>query len=758
MKKTGFLLLLSLIYCIYSAQNNPADSLRKLLSAAKHDTIRARIYSILTECCFIEEIKPYAEKTIELSDKYLQKSNKAVQRNLLKYKSTAIGNLAYFEESSGNIEKGIKLYTEALKIREEIKDTAAAGNTLFNLANLYKTNSNIEKALALNNKALTYFKKTNHQIGAAKTLFALGEIHYDRGDLKKAIEHFDSALVYARKANSKGDIATILTGIGVVHGVLGNRDKELEYLVECEKLQREINDNFGLSITYNNLGFIADSKKDYKKSLEYYGQSLKYAFASDDPFAVALSYHNIGSAWTPLNTDSALRYFEKSLLIKRKLNDERGQAISEVNVAKILYAKGNKTQAKKLLLEASVLGEKLRLKEIIMNSSESLAEIFADEGNFREAYRHQKLFKIYSDSLFNEQNHKASYKQQIKLEFEQKEAEAKILARLEKDQIESRAREAQKRTYIILSAVTAVTLLLLLLAVFIFKAYRQKKKANTVLEEKNTLIELQKLQVEEQKELVEEKQKEILDSIHYAKRIQSAILAKEEEIFSRFPKSFLLYQPKDIVAGDFYFFESVNNFVFYAAADCTGHGVPGALVSVVCSNALNRCVKEFALTEPGQILDKTRELVIETFKKSGQDVKDGMDISLLVKNIKENTYSWAGANNPLWILKHESANYTFTEIKADKQPIGLSENMLPFKSHHFTLSEKDWIFLFTDGYADQFGGPKGKKFKYRQLMDLISDSANKPAHHLKTDLENTFIAWKGDLEQVDDVCIIGIQH
>jgi serine phosphatase RsbU (regulator of sigma subunit) len=197
--------------------------------------------------------------------------------------------------------------------------------------------------------------------------------------------------------------------------------------------------------------------------------------------------------------------------------------------------------------------------------------------------------------------------------------------------------------------------------------------------------------------------------------------------------------------------------IFIAAADSTGHGVPGAMVSVVCSTALSRAVKEFNLIKPGEILDKTRELVMETFGKSDADVKDGMDISLvcILKTAGSGvqTVLWAGANNPLWYIK----NGDMLSLAADKQPIGKTDNAKPFRTHELELAKGDVLYLFTDGYADQFGGPKGKKFKYKPLQDHLGKISLMEPEKQKEDLARTFNEWKGNLEQVDDVCVIGIR-
>ncbi|MCU0361641.1 MAG: SpoIIE family protein phosphatase, partial [Bacteroidia bacterium] len=275
-----------------------------------------------------------------------------------------------------------------------------------------------------------------------------------------------------------------------------------------------------------------------------------------------------------------------------------------------------------------------------------------------------------------------------------------------------------------------------------------QEKALEVLEQK---VKERTSEVVQQKQLVEEKQKEILESISYAKRLQEAILPPEELISKEIPDNFILYMPKDLVAGDFYWAEKINDVFLIAAADSTGHGVPGAMVSVVCSNALNRAVKEFKLSDPGKILDKTRELVVETFvrtdssgEKSYSEVKDGMDISLLAIDKTNKKVLWSGANNPLWYLDETGV---LQELKADKQAIGKTDHTKNFTTHSINYSEGSVFYLFTDGFADQFGGPKGKKFKYKPMFDLLQTICQNPIAEQSKSIVSTFFKWKGELEQ-----------
>jgi serine phosphatase RsbU (regulator of sigma subunit) len=247
-------------------------------------------------------------------------------------------------------------------------------------------------------------------------------------------------------------------------------------------------------------------------------------------------------------------------------------------------------------------------------------------------------------------------------------------------------------------------------------------------------------------------------------------------------ESFILYKPKDIVAGDFYWMESVGDVVYFAAADCTGHGVPGAMVSVICVNGLNRSVREFGLRTPSEILDKTRELVIKEFEKSEEEVKDGMDISLCALNTKTNELQWAGANNPLWIVTSaplsdrstplsseqtdaersrsrsgSGADASFVEVKANKQPIGKYGLETPFTNHNIQLEKGDTIYIFSDGYPDQFGGERGKKYKSGNFKKTLVRISTETIEKQKQMLDQEFESWRGSLEQIDDVCVIGVR-
>ena len=281
-----------------------------------------------------------------------------------------------------------------------------------------------------------------------------------------------------------------------------------------------------------------------------------------------------------------------------------------------------------------------------------------------------------------------------------------------------------------------------------YQAYIAIKNELTEKQLQN-IYSLKNEQIEKQRKLLEIAHKRTTDSINYAKRIQEAILPSANKLNACFEDAFVFYQPKDIVAGDFYWIEKIGAKRIVAVADCTGHGVPGAMLSVLCSNALNRAVKEENLLEAHQILNRVREIIVEKFASPDHSIKDGMDIALCV--IEGNAVNFAGAYRPLWVIR----NQQLIELKGDKQPIGKSDYYRPYTSHHLNLKEGDALYLFSDGYVDQFGGIENKKFMKRNFLSLLVRLQNEPMEAQAKAIETAFQQWKDNQRQIDDVCVFG---
>jgi serine phosphatase RsbU (regulator of sigma subunit) len=590
-------------------------------------------------------------------------------------------------------------------------DTMNAGyvSSLNNIGANYKLKGDVSNALYFHLKALKISEIIKDNNCISTSLYKIGKVHFVQ-------ENFTEALNYYNKAKSIKDnqndtvsdfYIQVLNNITSALIGLNKYDEALKISFKCLSISQTINYVHGISECNFNLGNIYFLKNDFNQSLKYYLVSLTSAKKEkNNQEFISYVYTNLGEVSMKLKEyKSAHDYYTKSLNTALQLGD----------------------------------------KETIKFNYIGLSDLDSIQGNYISSMQEYKLSVAYSDSLKNEENTKNITRQEMNFEFNKKETELK--AKQQANEIISN--EEKKRQRVIIYAVAGVLILVVIFSMFLYKRFK-------VAQKQKHIIGLQKDEVSKQKHLVEEHQKEIIDSINYAKRLQQAILPPTSYIKQYLTDSFVLYNPKDIVAGDFYWMESLDGFTFIAVADSTGHGIPAAMVSIVCSNSLNRAVKEFGLRETGTILDKTRELVLETFAKSEETINDGMDISILrIDNSGKSQTQWSGANNQLWYIKNNTS--VMLEVKADKQPIGKTDYAKPFTTHTLELEKGDMVYLMTDGFPDQFGGEKSKKFKYKQLEELLVSIKSIELSEQKNILSETFNNWKGSLEQTDDVTLMGIK-
>jgi tetratricopeptide (TPR) repeat protein len=600
--------------------------------------------------------------------------------------------------------------------------------------------SNADSAFYFAQLLYDFAKRVDNKKYLAQALNTQGTTFYFKGDYAKAIDYFNRGLKIREAIGDKRGVASSINNMGAIYTDQGESEKALECYKRSLKIREEIGDKDGMAASYNNIGAIYAERKENTLAIEYYTRSLKLREEIGDKVGIGTAYNNIGSIYNNLNDVTKARdYYTRGLKIREQVDDKRGQAMSLYNLGKTYSDEGDFNTAitinERALKTAFESGAVLHINHVSL----ALYECYKKTGRHKDALGMYELYIKMSDSIKSEASQKAILKQEMQYAYDKQKA----LDEKEYEKQSLLAAEQEQKQKILSLSIATVLLLALIFSVFAYNRLRITRKQKNI--------------IENQKNIVEEKQKEILDSITYAKRLQDAILPADQHVKEKLPESFILYKPKDIVAGDFYWMEIIRSgadeLILIAAADCTGHGVPGALVSVVCSNALNRAVLEFGITEPGEILDKTRELVLETFSKNDTDVKDGMDISLASINKTKGAIKWAGANNPLWYIRGGELQ----KITANKQPIGKTDAPQPYVTHNLTLLKGDSLILFTDGYADQFGGPKKKKYKYKPLEEFIVKNIHLPADVQKEKLSQEFERWKGTLEQVDDVCIIGVR-
>lgn len=654
-------------------------------------------------------------------------ANKLVRKKLMSIQASAINNLAVVYSSQGKQEVALEYTEEALQLYFKLGNPLEVAKQIENNGELNLRLGKTTEALEYYYKSLKLYESQNDQIGIAASLNKIGKIYANQGDLIKADEKFQESL----------------------------------------KISLALGDKLGLAQSYGHLGLLYISgdpscntdecKKDAaKRALEYLSKSLDLFEELGSRRDVATTLSNIGRIYNlfgdPYCPDSilvckkngqviALDYVERALLIREELKDYRSIMPTIINIGYAHFNMGHLDEAESYGIRGMGMAKEMSSPLDMRGAALLLSGIYEAKKEGLEALKMYKLHIQMRDSLNNEEIKNATTRQEIKYEYEKKK-EADDAAHFKELAIEEEKKEKQQIISI------AIAIGLILVVVFLFFVFNRLK----VTRKQKQVIEDQKEVVEAAHNQLAVKNREITDSIKYAQRIQSAILPTSKKVQENLKDSFILYKPKDIVAGDFYWVEFQDGKTLFAAGDCTGHGVPGAMVSIVCNNGLNRSVREYGLTNPGEILDKTRQIVLEEFQKSDEGVKDGMDIALC--SLDGNQLKYAGAHNPLWIIR----NGEIIETKGNKQPIGQFDRAVPFATHTFELQKGDCIYLFSDGYVDQFGGVRKKKFKAVALRQLLLSIQDKTMDQQKRIVDDTFEKWKGNLEQIDDVCVIGVRY
>lgn len=669
------------------------------------DTARISITNEIIDNIWDEKIwVKYNDHMLILCNNGLEtEEDPELRKYYLYFKGGAINNQGYLLGKTGRNEDAYAHYQEALELFILSEDKNAIALALANIGTIHTRKGDYVTALKYLSKSRSFFEDLNDDYGMGSTATNLAIIYRLSGDTLAALEQYQTGLLHFQNINYEVGMSACYNDLGSLQMTLGQLDKSKANLKKSIEIKERYGDQYGLSHSLTNLGV---------------------CYIDQDSLELAES------------------------LLKRALTiAEENQHLERIGYAnralsKLYLKRGEYSVAKSYVDEALDIADQMNRPFFTMAATGTAYQVYERMGNYKEALGFYRMHEQNKDSILNKTTLREMEQQQAQYEYDQK----KTLLDSQHQKELAVQEEAKKKQEALLYVSIAGGLLL---AVFLFIVFNRLK----VTRQQKAVIETQKEQVVEAHQELEEKNQEILDSIAYAKRIQSAILPPLSTVQQYLPQSFILYKPKDIVAGDFYWLEHKNDTVLFAAADCTGHGVPGAMVSVICNNGLNRSVREHGLTDPAKILDKTREIVVKEFEKSEEEVKDGMDIALCT--LKGNKLSYAGAHNSLWVVRKDSTE--IEEYKADKQPIGKFREAKPFKSHEIELNPGDTFYLFSDGYADQFGGEKGKKFKASNFKKLLLSIQDKDMTAQKVETERVFEEWKGELEQLDDVCVIGVR-
>ena len=679
-------------------------------------------------------------------------------------------------------------------------------NLFIALSKEYQLKGSLNSAQNYAEQALAKSKESDWLSGQAKSYNQLAYVAIYNSDYETAMKRAISALELAESERDSSNQALAYQYIGYVNTTLGEFETAKEFYFKALSIQKELESSERLGFIYTYIANLYRENNQLDSALFYHQRALVERSKTNNPRSKADSYLLIGGTYYKKGAyQKAIEYCINALGEYLKLNDKKRLGETYRQLAEIKLKLGKEREAELYLKEAVKFAKESKALDNVVLIYEELSKLKEIEGEYEKALDYLKRRYKLEDSIASKKVYQEASKSLLKYKVNKEKRIKELLREQEK-------REQKLINY----AIFAGSFLVLTFAVFVVQRLRITRRQKQEISLKTEQIQYQKEELEDSHSTLQLQHQEIQSSIVYAKRIQGAILPSLKLVKTYLKQSFILYKPKDVVAGDFYWFTSASlstgtstplsaitsdferppagrtgsreaDVIYFAAADCTGHGVPGAMVSVVCNNALNRSVKEFGLTERGEILDKTRELVIKEFEKSEEEVQDGMDIALCSLNLKGTSSArlpdgqgaekpllkYAGAHNPLWLIRKgkfdeatlpagsrisdsENGAYQLAEIKADKQPIGKYETTKPYTTHTFELEQGDTLYLFSDGFVDQFGGEKGKKFKSLNFKRLLLSIQELDMEAQRREIDKTFEEWKKGLEQIDDVCVIGI--
>ena len=718
----------------------------------------------------------------------------------------------------------------ALALSKKTEEINLIAESFYCIADNYANNANYEISILYCDSALAIASDENLEELTSNIYNLLGIIYSDQGLYDKSIQYYNRAVEIGKRLNNKSILSKAYSNIGVSHYYKSEFQKAIDYYLKSLKLVEEIKDSANIAILMSNLGVFYQMQKQYDKALEILFSSLKY-INSKSYKTLGDTYNNIAVTYTYVDSlDKSLFYYNEARVLSEKAGDFRGIATSYNNMADLykrlkqydksieyckmaievceknnigsdnayyyrslavaLFENKQYSEAEKYIELSNKLCKELGNKKLLADNYYLIADIYRNTRNFEKATEYLFLFKEINDTVQQQTYSESIAEMETKYLTEKKQQEIELL---NKDNL-IQAEKINKQKSLIITFIF-VFIIIIVFSIFLYRLYSQKKKANILLQEKNFQIsqqneeitaqrdeieaqrdeiEIQRDEAEQQRDLISHQKTEIESSIHYAKRIQHAVLPTKEIINQSIQDYFIFFRPRDIVSGDFYWASRKCDQLIVVAADCTGHGVPGAFMSMLGVSFLNEIVNRIAdsgTLNAAEVLNQLRNKVIYSLHQTGKEggSKDGMDLSIVIIDLiptidqgqKQFRIQYAGANNPAYVLE-TSNNQEITELKPDKMPIGVHENQdHPFVNQEINLNEGTQIFLFSDGLPDQFGGPKsasgGKKFKHSQLKEKILEWKSLPMEKQNENFEKTFEQWKGNLDQTDDVLLIGLK-
>lgn len=641
-------------------------------------------------------------------------------------------------------------YTEAKALKKDI----FIARSLYTIGGTYRLKAEYPKAFEHLFQSLTIMKKIGYYTGIADVSNVIGLTHFNTSNYDSAVHYYRVYLEMILKTGDKTRLPVAYNNIANVYYTQKNYPKAIEYYEGAIKAAIELKDEDVLSTLYNNLGAIYDDQDNYPKASYYFNEALKVAEKYNNKKQQASALNNLGvCAKSTGDLDAAMKYHQRSLNLNREVGDKEGEALGLLNIATVYNDKKNYQAAIEYLEQSKTMSEQIGDASLMKDVTKTLAEAYAGAGTYNKAYFNSYNALLLADSIYNEENSRQINEAQAKYDSQKKENEIALLNKDKKIREEADAKRKLLNYFLI-----AGLLMVFGIAFLLYRNNRLQKKTNDLLNARKVELEKAYDMLHVANLQVNAKNQEITDSINYARRIQLSILPERPEIKQLFKDAFIIYKPKDIVSGDFYWFGEVRNKKILAIADCTGHGVPGALMSMIGVEKLQEAIEENTELDPGSILTSLDKKIIAALKQddSFESTKDGMDIALTVIDELNNNIYYSGAGRPL--LHYSNQRQSLEMIKSDRSGIGGNTGVIKsFTTESVSFNKGDKIYLFTDGYGDQIGGPQAKKLlskNFKLKIDTIVDKAMKDQ---EAELDSFFEGWKGIHEQVDDVLVAGVQ-
>lgn len=672
-------------------------------------------------------------------------------------------------------DEAIRFSTEAIKLAGKINFQKGLAMAYKNLGLGAYMQGNYTEAFKNWETSLGLFEELGDDQGIANLVGNLGSIYYMLGKNFEAIEYNLRALKIAEKLNDSTRIATLLLNIGSVYSEQPSTlDTARSYYLRALVMGELIAYTDLLGLGYINLGGVYFKQEEYDSAQFYFEKALTIVTSSID---IAGSLMSIGKTYTQRGDYyAAIKYLQDALLMAQKESAQLETSRILLGLASAYSKQGNPQVAIDYYMQARTISEEGGFNIELSEVFEGLAHSYAEISDFQNAFKYSSLQDTIDNTIYRIETENKTNNLMFTYQLDKKDDEIEILEQqAEIEQLTSRRQRA------IIIAIGLFGLLLLMLAVgfynrmqFIRKTKGQIEAQKDEIESQRDEIEAQRDQVKMQHDMVLAQNELITASINYAQRIQSAMLPSSSLLAEVMPEYFIVFKPKDIVSGDFYWVKEVQDHLVIVGADCTGHGVPGACMSMLGITLLNDLIGERCFDAPGAILEQLRLKIKELLVQEGGDdeQKDGMDavIAILNKNTRELHFS--GANNPLYIIRNKALangnemeqyssvdndDYQLFELKGDKQPIGVHWEETDFRTHSIKLQEQDTFYMFSDGFIDQFGGENRKKYKALNFKKLLLSVQEEAMDRQKQTIEKTFDNWRGDYEQIDDVSVIGIR-